>query len=89
VASPGGGGLAGAQAVAEVGPVGVLAALRRVPLRQRAVIALRFGLGGEPPRTLEEVGAVLGVSREIIRRLEVLALRRLRGWLEPAAPPDP
>jgi DNA-directed RNA polymerase sigma subunit (sigma70/sigma32) len=62
---------------------GVLAAWRR------AITALLFGLGDSPPRTLKEAGAVLGVSGEMARRLEVLALRRLRRWLEPAVPSDP
>jgi RNA polymerase primary sigma factor len=54
------------------------AALTRLNPRMRSVLALRFGLDGEKPRTLEEVGAGLGVTRERVRQLETRALRELR-----------
>ena len=44
----------------------------------RHVLALRFGLDGEKPRTLEEVGNGLGITRERVRQLEARALRELR-----------
>ena len=53
-------------------------ALSRLNPRMRHVLALRFGLGGEAPRTLEEVGSELGVTRERVRQLESRALRELR-----------
>jgi RNA polymerase primary sigma factor len=46
--------------------------------RMRKVLALRFGLDGEKPQTLEEVGAGLGITRERVRQLESRALRELR-----------
>ena len=46
--------------------------------RMRHVLALRFGLDGTPPQTLEEVGAGLGITRERVRQLESRALRELR-----------
>jgi RNA polymerase primary sigma factor len=52
----------------------VLAAL---PGRERRVIELRFGLHGGQPRTLEEVGRTLGVTRERIRQIENTTLKRL------------
>ena len=46
--------------------------------RMRLVIARRFGLDGETPQTLEQVGASLGITRERVRQLESRALRELR-----------
>ena len=46
--------------------------------RMRHVLELRFGLTGEKPRTLEQVGAELGVTRERVRQLESRALRDLQ-----------
>jgi RNA polymerase primary sigma factor len=59
------------------------AALSHLNPRMRRVLALRFGLDGEKPQTLEEVGAGLGITRERVRQLESRALRELR-----AAAPD-
>ena len=46
--------------------------------REQEIITLRFGLDGNPPRTLEEVGKIYGVTRERIRQIEGKALRKLR-----------
>ena len=46
--------------------------------RERRIIALRFGLTGEEPMTLEEVGKLFGLTRERIRQLEAKALAKLR-----------
>ena len=53
-------------------------ALLRLNPRMRRVLSLRFGLDGEAPQTLEEVGAGLGITRERVRQLESRALRELR-----------
>jgi len=46
--------------------------------RERRIIELRFGLGNERGRTLEEVGTELGLSKERIRQIEKEALAKLR-----------
>jgi RNA polymerase sigma factor (sigma-70 family) len=53
------------------------AALESLPVREREVLRLRFGLDGEEALTLEEAGARFGVTRERARQIEVQALRRL------------
>src|SRR3954449_11213432 len=53
-------------------------ALLRLNPRMRRVLSLRFGLDGEAPKTLEEVGTGLGITRERVRQLESRALRELR-----------
>ena len=53
-------------------------ALLRLNPRMQRVLALRFGLDGEHPQTLEEVGTGLGITRERVRQLESRALRELR-----------
>jgi RNA polymerase primary sigma factor len=53
-------------------------ALSHLNPRMRRVLALRFGLDGEVPQTLEEVGSGLGITRERVRQLESRALRELR-----------
>jgi len=53
-------------------------ALAQLNPRMRRVLALRFGLDGETPQTLEEVGLGLGITRERVRQLESRALRELR-----------
>ena len=56
----------------------LLQALGKLQPRQRRVVVERFGLDGVRPRTLEEVGANLGITRERVRQLEARALRELR-----------
>jgi RNA polymerase primary sigma factor len=46
--------------------------------RMRLVLSRRFGLDGEAPQTLEQVGDFLGITRERVRQLESRALRELR-----------
>ncbi len=56
----------------------IAGALEQLNPRMRRVLSLRFGLDGEPPQTLEEVGGQLGITRERVRQLETRALRELR-----------
>jgi RNA polymerase primary sigma factor len=46
--------------------------------RERKIIFQRFGLDGDKPKTLEEVGKKFGVTRERIRQLQNIALAKLR-----------
>jgi RNA polymerase primary sigma factor len=52
-------------------------ALRSLPDRHRAVVILRYGLDDAEPKTLEEIGRRLGLTRERVRQIEVEALKRL------------
>jgi RNA polymerase primary sigma factor len=53
-------------------------ALRSLPDRQRSVLVLRYGLGvRNEPKTLEEIGRRLGLTRERVRQIEGEALKRL------------
>lgn len=49
-----------------------------LPEKEAGILRMRFGLSGETPKTLEEIGGVYGVSKERIRQLETKALRRMR-----------
>jgi RNA polymerase primary sigma factor len=57
-------------------------ALAVLPPRERDVIELRFGLSGDHPRTLEEIGRLHGLPRERVRQIESQALRKLRSLAE-------
>jgi RNA polymerase primary sigma factor len=48
--------------------------------RERRILELRFGITGEEPMTLEQVGKRLGVTRERIRQMELKTLRRLQSF---------
>ena len=52
-------------------------ALRSLPDRHRLVVILRYGLEDADPKTLEEIGRRLGLTRERVRQIEVEALKRL------------
>src|SRR5690349_11157441 len=53
-------------------------ALAQLNPRMQHVISRRFGLDGQVPQTLEQVGSELGITRERVRQLESRALRELR-----------
>lgn len=57
--------------------------------RERKIVDARFGLNGQKPRTLEEVGQVFGVTRERIRQLQNIALKKLRRALQKKEDPGP
>jgi RNA polymerase primary sigma factor len=51
--------------------------IERLDARERAILVLRYGLEGETPLTLKEIGRRLGVTREWIRKLELRAIDKL------------
>src|SRR5215831_1290519 len=53
-------------------------ALEALEPRMRLVLERRFGLDGEAPQTLEDLGTDLGITRERVRQIETRALRQLR-----------
>lgn len=53
-------------------------ALANLSYRERRVLELRFGIGGEAPKTLDEVGKVFNITRERVRHIETHSLRKLR-----------
>ena len=53
-------------------------ALENLSYRERRVLELRYGLGDEHPRTLDEVGRAFNVTRERIRQIETQSLKKLQ-----------
>jgi RNA polymerase primary sigma factor len=56
--------------------------LRTLSAREKRVLELRYGLNGEQPRTLDEVGRAFNVTRERIRQIENQCLKKLRAVAE-------
>jgi RNA polymerase primary sigma factor len=56
--------------------------LNTLSYRERRVLELRYGLGGEHPRTLDEVGRTFNVTRERIRQIENQSLQKLASLME-------
>ena len=58
-------------------------ALGNLPDRQQEVVKLRFGLtGNRQPHSLDEIGRLMGITRERVRQIEAEALRNLAEWRE-------
>jgi len=63
--------------------------MAKLPRREAAILALRFDLDGKGDITLEDVGKKFGVTRERIRQIQEIALRRLRKMFERMDVPKP
>ena len=57
---------------------GVGACLDHLTAREALIVRLRYGLDSDEPQTLQEIGDVLGLSRERVRQLEERAFAKLR-----------
>ena len=64
--------------------IGVL--LDAIDDREATILRLRFGLDGEEPLTLKQIGARIGLTRERVRQIEIEALRKLNQKLESDRP---
>ncbi len=60
----------------------VLQLLDQLDERDARVLRLRFGLEGQDPLTLKEIGQVIGLTRERVRQIEIASLRRLRSRMQ-------
>jgi RNA polymerase sigma factor (sigma-70 family) len=56
----------------------LLQGMQRLGNRERTILELRYGLAGEEPLMLKEIGRRIGVTREWVRKIEIRALRQLR-----------
>lgn len=54
--------------------------------KEQRVISLRFGLEGGDPMTLEEIGKILGITRERVRQIEAVAMSKMRAYLDDPSP---
>jgi RNA polymerase primary sigma factor len=52
--------------------------LAELSARERRILELRYGLGSQEPRTLQEIGQEVGLTRERVRQIEGEALDKLR-----------
>lgn len=57
-------------------------ALSTLDERESKILSMRFGLGDDQPRTLEELGEHFGITRERIRQIQEQALRKMRQLIE-------
>ncbi len=60
----------------------VLELLKKMDVREATVLRMRFGLDGQEPRTLKQIGESLDLTRERVRQIETEALARLREHLD-------
>ena len=78
------------QAMAEKADASLLRkVMGKLPPREAAILALRFDLDGKGDATLEDVGRKFGVTRERIRQIQEIALKKLRKMMEKMDTPQP
>ncbi len=56
--------------------------VKTLPAREATILNFRFGLDGGTEKTLEEVGQKFGVTRERVRQIQNIALRKMRKMIE-------
>jgi RNA polymerase primary sigma factor len=61
------------------------AVLEHLPYRERRILVLRYGLGGEEPQTVDKVAKMFAITRERVRQVEEAALRKLSTLAEAQA----
>jgi RNA polymerase primary sigma factor len=66
----------------------ILGFLGQLDHRDARVLRLRFGLEGQDPLTLKEIGVVIGLTRERVRQIEIDSLRRLRERMQHGSQTD-
>ena len=76
---------AGGTAEVEMRKATLKRVLGTLSARERRVLELRYGLNGEHPRTLDEVGRTFNVTRERIRQIENQSLKKLRALSDSVA----
>lgn len=64
----------------------ILSFLSQLDHRDARVLRLRFGLEGQEPLTLKEIGLVIGLTRERVRQIEIDSLKRLRERMQNGTP---
>lgn len=60
----------------------VMQMLKTMDTREATVLKMRFGLEGQEPRTLKEIGELLSLTRERVRQIETEALKKMAAGLE-------
>lgn len=55
--------------------------MKQLEEREEKIIRLRFGLDGDSPKTLEEVGSIFGITRERVRQLQNIAIKKMRNLM--------
>ncbi|MHC4826684.1 MAG: sigma-70 family RNA polymerase sigma factor, partial [Planctomycetota bacterium] len=64
----------------------IIRLLEAIDERDARVLKLRFGLEGQEPLTLKQIGEEVGLTRERVRQIEVDALRKLQARLDDDRP---